>query len=125
MTHLDVADAFFEALLAGDGSALDRLFSPYATFFTNFSGVTQHRDHFLTSFAALAGTVRNLRFENVRRVGNKDGFVEQHTLCGTTASGEELAVHGCFVFEVVEGEITHIDEYVDSAQLAPLLAGRS
>ena len=125
MTNLDVANRFFNALLAGDGAALDGVFSQDAIFWTNFSGKEQHRREFIPRFAALASTMPGLHFENVRRTATPAGFVEQHTLCGETPDGGKLAAHGCFIVTVVDGRITRLNEYIDSGQLAPLTRRRA
>lgn len=124
MTNLDIANRFFNALLAGDATELDSLFAKDATFWQNFSGRDQQRDNFLPGFSKLAGIITDLRLDNVRRTGTASGFVEQHTLCGVTASGAELAAHGCFIAQVNDGKIARIEEYLDGAQLAPLVAPR-
>ena len=124
MTNLDIANRFFNALLAGDATELDSLFAKDATFWQNFSGRDQHRDNFLPGFAKLVGMITDLQFENVRRIGTASGFVEQHTLRGTTASGAALAAHGCFIAQVKDGKIDRVEEYLDGAQLAPLVAPR-
>jgi ketosteroid isomerase-like protein len=36
-------------------------------------------------------------------------------LRGTTADGSELALAACLVVRVQQGQITHLDEYLDSA----------
>ena len=124
MTNFDVANRFFNALLAGDGTALNGLFSRDAVVWTNFSGQEQQRREFLPRFAALAATVPGLHFENVRRTATAAGFVEQHTLCGDTPEGGKLAAHGCFIVTVVDGRITRLNEYIDSVQLGPLARRR-
>ncbi len=124
MTNLDVANRFFNGLLAGDAEALEAVFAPGATFWQNFSDGIQRRDEFLPRFGRLASLVTDLHFEDVRRTGTSAGFVEQHTLCGVTPAGEPMAIRGCFLGTVQDGQITAIEEYLDSAQLAPLMAAR-
>ncbi len=124
MTNLDIANRFFDAVLAGDTPALDALFTKDATFWRNFDYQDQQRDAFVPAFGMVASMVTGLRLDNVRRTGTASGFVEQHTLCGVTASGAELAAHGCFIAQVNDGKIARVEEYLDAAQLAPLVAPR-
>ena len=124
MTNLDIANRFFDALLAGDTPALDALFTKDATFWRNFDDQDQHRDAFVPDFGKFAGMVTDLHLDEVRRTGTASGFVEQHTLCGISPSGEALAAHGCFIAHVSDGKIARIEEYLDGAQLAPLSAPR-
>ncbi len=124
MTNLDIANRFFNALLAGDADGLDRLLAPSAIFWQNFDGREIPREEFLPGWAGLSKAVRDLHFEDVRRTGTSAGFVEQHTLAGVTPAGQPFAIHGCFIATVEAGQIIRLNEYLDSAQRAPLLAAR-
>jgi ketosteroid isomerase-like protein len=120
VTHVALENRFFNALLAADHDALDAVFAEDAVFWQNFLGREIPKAEFLPRFAGLANRVPDLRFEDVRRAGTPDGFVEQHTLAGTAPSGEPFAVRGCFIVTVRDGRIVRLNEYLDSAQLAPL-----
>lgn len=48
------------------------------------------------------------------------GFVLTTRLCGTTPDGVAVDLPACLLFEVRDGRITAIEEFVDSAQVAPL-----
>jgi uncharacterized protein len=125
VTNLEIANRFFAALLTGDGPALNRLFAPGAIFWQNFDGREIPRAEFLPGWAGLATSVTGLRIEDVRRTGTPTGFVEQHTLAGTTTLGESFAIHGCFIATVADGRITRLNEYLDSAERQPLVAARA
>jgi uncharacterized protein len=124
-TNVQVADVLFEALLAGDGGKLEELFDPAAVLWHNFTGHEDGRAAFVPGFVRFAGMVQGLKFEDVRRVGTPTGFVEQHTLTGRTADGTPVAIRECLIGTVKDGRITRLNEYLDSAQLAPLAPGRS
>ncbi len=50
------------------------------------------------------------------------GFVQQHILHATTRAGEKVALRVCLVVKLeADGLIRRIDEYLDPAELAPLL----
>lgn len=122
-THLDVAEGFASALLAGDAAALTELFSPEAVLWHNFSGHEDAPASFVPGFVRFGARVQGLRFEDVRRVGTPTGFVEQHTIAGVTAAGAPVAIRECLIATVRDGRITRLNEYLDSAQLAPLVTG--
>ena len=122
--NLDVANRFFDALIAGDRDGLDAVFADDAVFWQNFALTEIPKSDFLPRFAGLKGMVRDLHFEDVRRASTPSGFVEQHTLCGTAPSGETFAAHGCFLGTVENGRISRIEEWLDAAQLAPLARAR-
>jgi ketosteroid isomerase-like protein len=123
--HLAVANRFFDALLAGDAATLDDVFAPEAVFWQNFSLRDIPKAEFLPGFIGLAKLIPDIRFEDVRRMGTPDGFVEQHILCGTTPSGAALRAYGCFVVTVRDGRITRLNEYLDPQQLAVLREARA
>jgi uncharacterized protein len=124
-THVQLANALAEALLAGDATKLEELFDPAAVLWHNFSGHEDARDSFVPGFVRFAAAIKSLRFEEVRRVGTPTGFVEQHTLTGQTAEGSPVAIRECLIATVKDGRITRLNEYLDSAQLAPFTPARS
>ena len=63
-----------------------------------------------------------MRYDEVRREPTPAGFVQQHVLRATTPAGDALAIPACLVAAVNGGQITSIDEYLDSAHVALILA---
>lgn len=121
--HVTIADRLFGAIIAGDGPEIERLVAPAATMWQNTGPATIARADFLAAWKNLASMVPGARLENVRRVATATGFVEQQTLCGpATASEPSVAIQGCFIITVEAGRVTRVEEYVDSAQVAPLMA---
>ena len=49
------------------------------------------------------------------------GYVQQHVLHATAPDGSKVESPACLVVEVREGRIRRLDEYLDSAAIAPLL----
>jgi ketosteroid isomerase-like protein len=118
----ETAERFFSALADGYLEGLRGVCAPGATTWINLRDGDRSLEDSLPVYAQLKSRVPDLRFEDVRRRDLIDGFVEQHTLCGTAPSGERLRVIGCFVGTVEGGRITRLEEYVDSAQAANLSA---
>ena len=64
--------------------------------------------------------IAGLRYEEVRRHITPSGFVQQHVLRGNAPNGKALEIPACILCTVVNGRITRLDEYLDSAQLGAL-----
>jgi ketosteroid isomerase-like protein len=116
----DVAEALFTAVQKGDVEAVAGLYADDVVVWHNFDGVEQPRDANLAVLAWMAANVTDLRYEEIKRYAIHGGFVQQHVMRGTTASGAPLDVPCCLVVQVHHGKITRIDEYLDTAQLSPL-----
>jgi len=116
-----MAAALFDAIEAGDIEAVRSLYAPDVVVWHNTDGKEQGADENLRTLAWCVRHIRGMRYEDVRCFETPSGFVEQHTLRGTTGSGAELAVPACLVVSVRDGLIARIDEYLDSAQLAGLV----
>ena len=57
-----------------------------------------------------------------RRLAIPGGFLQEHGLRGTLASGEAFEMPACVICTVADGVITTLDEYLDSAHTQPLVA---
>jgi ketosteroid isomerase-like protein len=118
---LELGDRLFEAIASGDLGALREIYAPTVRVWHNFDRVEQSLEENLRVLDWVTKNVSGLRYEQVRRQPTQSGFVQQHVLRGTAAGGEPLEVAACLVCRVEGGRITRIEEYLDSAQLAPLL----
>ena len=121
--NLALADRFFEAIPKGDVETIRSLYAPDAAIWHNNDRVAQSVDKNLRVLAWVAANVEGLRYEDVRRRVTANGWVQQHVLRGTAPNGEPLEIEACIVFTVAGGRITRLDEYLDPAQAAPLMAG--
>ena len=117
---LDVADRLFAAIESGDIAAVAELYTPATTVWHNYDRIAQDRDQNLRTLGWVVKTVRGIRYDEVRRQETPTGFVQQHVIRGTTASGAEVAIDACMVVRVVDGKIVRIEEYLDSAQTTVL-----
>jgi uncharacterized protein len=118
---LELGNRLFEAIGSGDLGAVREVYAPTVRVWHNFDRVEQSLDENLRVLAWLVKNVSGLRYEQVRRQRTESGFVQEHVLRGTAPGGESLEVAACLVCRVEAGRVTRIDEYLDSAQLAPLL----
>lgn len=123
--NLRVARELTERLVAGDAEGAGALYADDAVVWRNLDGRELVKRQVLKVLAMLTGAISGLRYENVRVRPTPDGFVQQHTLRGTTKDGAELRADACFVAVVRDGRIVRVDEYLDSAAMAPLMGGRA
>ena len=118
--HLQIGERLMAAIMAGNVDAVRQIYSPDAVIWHNNDNVTQSVDENLAVLGWVVKHIANLRYENVRRQRTESGFVQQHVLRGTAPNGKPLEVPACLVCTVVDGRITRLDEYLDTAHLAPL-----
>lgn len=120
--HIDVADALMGAIERGDIDGVAALYAPGIEVWHNTDGVAQDRDANLRTLGWVVRNLRDRRYDEIRRHRTDTGFVQQHVLRATTASGTQVAVPACLVVTVDGDLITRIDEYLDSAQVEQLLS---
>jgi ketosteroid isomerase-like protein len=118
---LDVAARLFAAIEAGDIDAVRDVYAHDAVIWHNTDGVEQTPEDNLRVLRWMARSVTGRRYEEVRRSATDDGFVQQHVLRGTGPNGKPFEMPACIVCRVVDGRITRLEEYLDSAHVAKLL----
>ncbi len=118
---LNLADRLFAAIAANDLDALrNDVYSPDVVVWHNNDNHEQRLEENLKVLNWISRNITDRRYEAVRRQATDTGFVEQHVLRGTTADGTQLEVPACLVVTVENDRISRIDEYLDSAALAPV-----
>lgn len=119
-SNLDICERLFAAVQAGDTDTVRELYAPDAVIWHNDDGLEQSPEENLRVLRWVARNIKDFRYEEVRRHETPTGFVEQHVLRGIAPNGAPLEIPACIVCEVKDGRITRLDEYLDSAQTAPL-----
>jgi ketosteroid isomerase-like protein len=119
-TEVDPLGRLIAAIAAGDVDEVRAIYAPDARIWHNTEEREQSVDENLRVLRWLVRNVSDLRYEDIRRQKTERGYVQQHVLRGTTADGEQLAVHACIVVETEDGRITRLDEYIDGDQIAAL-----
>jgi ketosteroid isomerase-like protein len=120
-----LADRFFGAIQRGDVAEVTSCYAPDVTVWHNFDQRDQTRDENVAVLAWLVANVRNRCYEEVRRLVIDGGFVQQHVLRGTAPNGEPLEVPAMVRVYCDEGQVTRLEEYLDTAQVAVLRRARS
>ncbi len=118
---LEIAKQLTARTLTGDTEGVGELYHDDAVVWRNFDERELAKKQVLKVIGLLAKGVADLRYEDLRVIATETGFVQQHVMRGRAQSGAELRVPACLVATVEEGRIRRLDEYLDSAALAPLL----
>ena len=118
---LEIADLLFKSIEHGNVAAVRRLYAPDIKIWHNFDGATQTADENLALLEWMVGNIAEIAYTDIRRQPTPTGFVQQHVLHGRVkSSGKAVAIAGCMVGTVESGQITRLDEYLDSAQIAAM-----
>lgn len=121
--NLALAERFMTALEQCDVETTRQIYAEDARLWHNFDGEFQSVEDNLKTLQWVHRKLDDLRYDIVRREAIPGGFYQQHVLRGKLASGEEFAMPACAIVKVENGRIASLDEYLDSAQVAPLMAG--
>lgn len=117
-----LAERFFAAIEAGDIATVREIYAPDAEIWHNTDGVVQGRSDNVRTLGWIAANLRDVRYTQIRRSRTDDGFVQQHVLVATNRAGARVEVPACIVTIVRDGRITRLDEYLDSASVASIMA---
>lgn len=118
----EVADRLFAAIADSDIAAVEALWAPQVRVWHSGDDRDNDRTRALRVISWFIGRTVKRRYEVLDRRFFDGGFVQQHVLHATGTGGEVVAMRVCIVILVGDdGLITRIDEYFDTADLAPLL----
>ena len=120
---LEVAERLFAAIEKGDIAALTALWSDDVVVWRQGGGRERDKPRALGVIEWFVDATAERRYEVLDREVFDTGFVQQHILHATTRAGDKVAMRVCMVVKLeADGLIRRIDEYLDPADLAPLLA---
>jgi hypothetical protein len=113
-----LADAFFGALEAGSVEGVNACFAAGARIWHNFDQITRSPEENVAGLETLFTNFPTRRYVEVRRMPTAQGWVQQHVLRLDRVDGVTIDWPGCIVFDVADGKITRLDEYIDIATLS-------
>ena len=113
-----LANDFLDAIEHGDIKTVQSIYAPDAVVWHNTDNIAQPVADNLATLANFIKFVPQRRYTDRRIEAFDGGFVDQHLLKGRLASGKEVSMAACLICKVVNGRITRLDEYFDSAALA-------
>ena len=122
MTHsmTDIARGVFNAIESGDIEAA-RQFCADEMQASRNGGEAVGIDAVLQLGAVVKQAIPDYHYEDITCVATTDGFVEEHRACGTLSDGTAFSFWVAAVATVVDGKISNLREYVDTAEAAPLI----
>ncbi|AAK24278.1 nuclear transport factor 2 family protein [Caulobacter vibrioides] len=120
--YVAFAQRFVAAIQAGDAEAVRAFYASDAKIWHNIDHIEQTVDQNLKSLAWFVRTLPDRTYRVQRIAPLPDGFLQQHVLEATLPNGERWAMDACVVVRVENGKITRLDEYLDSAKTAQLVA---
>ena len=116
-----ISKRLVSSVAAGDVDGVAALYTDDMTAWRNSDGRTLSKQQSLKVVQILADKLDDLRYEDVRLTATENGFVQQHTMTCTAPNGEKVEARVCMIATLEGDKIRHVDEYMDTAQMAPLL----
>lgn len=120
MTATDLARTLFNAFEAGTQNEARAVLADDFAGRQN-DGPVMNREQLLEFSAAVSGLVPDFHYEDIVCVATTNGFVEEHSVCGTLPDGQALKIAACVVAEVADGRIEKLREYLDTRAATGLL----
>ena len=111
-----IAEQLFANFVAWDLDAVAQMLAPDAVITQN--GRSAPGPEALATIGSLRAVAGDHHYEDVRRTTGDHTVVEEHRVVSVTPAGVPLDLPACVVIRVnADGQITAIDEYVDTAPL--------
>jgi ketosteroid isomerase-like protein len=118
-----VLDALFDAITSGDIEAVSEVFAEDVAVWHNVTDRAVDRDASLAILRHFVKTVDDRRYETLERHHWPGGAMQRHIVHGRVG-GQPFRAPVCISFELRDGRITRIHEYVDSAAVGILMSRR-
>lgn len=118
-----VADAVFGAIERGDAELLTTLWADDIEVWHNNDGVVQDKSQNLAVLGWMYANTASIEYRDIVRDLTAAGFVQRHVLRLTFDDGRVADLPIAIFASVRDGQVTRIDEYVDSAHVAAAFAG--
>ena len=121
---LELARRFVGAIEAKDVETVRSCYHPEARIWHNFDNKFQSVDDNIRGVHWIHKVLANVCYEIKRLLVIPGGFLQEHVLQGTLSSGAAFAMPACVICMVEGGRIVSLEEYLDSAHAAALVAQR-
>jgi uncharacterized protein len=107
---------FFDAIERGDYAAVAQVYAPQFRMWVNLTGTESTAEENLSVLHDGAKLHRRRTYDD--RIVNTfaNGFIVQYSVNVTTHSGARTSLAACVVAQCHNGQITRIDEYLDSGK---------
>jgi ketosteroid isomerase-like protein len=117
-----LANRLMAAIERGDIETIRTCYAPDVRIWHNFDEVDQTLEDNIKVMHWMAKRLLDRKYTIENRRYFADGWVQQHVLTGQTADGTAFRMPACIICQVKNGRITRLEEYLDTAQTAPLRA---
>jgi ketosteroid isomerase-like protein len=114
-----LAKSFFDAIERGDIETVRKIYAPDAVIWHNTDNLESTVEENLRVLTGFIANIPTRRYQNRRLDVFAGGFAQQHVLHGVNRKGQALTLAAALVCKVANGRITRLDEYFDSAAVAP------
>ncbi|WP_040496091.1 nuclear transport factor 2 family protein [Ilumatobacter nonamiensis] len=118
-----VADAVFGAIERGDMEALSTLWADDIEVWHSNDGVVQDKAQNLAVLGWMIKQTETIEYRDIIRDLTAAGFAQRHVLALTFDGGRTADLPVAIFVTVRDGQVTRIDEYVDSAHVAAAFSG--
>lgn len=113
-----LAKAFFDRIEAGDLDGVSACYADAVEIWHNTDRQTEDKARNLKVLKGFTGYMKDIRYTNRRLTAFPGGFVQQHVLCAQRPDGVAVELPAAIICAVSGDQITRLDEYFDSAQVA-------
>jgi uncharacterized protein len=121
---LDFAKRFVASLEGDDPEQARAFYAPDAQIWHNTDNIVQSADENIKVLKWMMRTLPNRTYRVTRLEALSDGFLQQHVLEATLPDGTPWSLQTCVVIKITNGQISRLDEYMDSAQTSALVGIR-
>jgi ketosteroid isomerase-like protein len=114
----DLCNRFLDAVERGDLDAVAECYAPGFTFWANTPDAEQTREDNLKTLEWGKSVHRRRTYDDRSIQTFADGFVTQYSVNVVQQDGKKRSLWACIVARCRNGQITHIDEYIDSSKFS-------
>lgn len=120
-----IAAEFTANVEACDLEALAAMYAPDGVVNINVMGIDKPAAETFETLQTMHRRAESLRYEVLEVIPTESGYVQRHLLHIAVAqradkAAQQLVIPACLVVKLDNGLVTRVDEYIDSAQIAPL-----
>lgn len=122
MTNEQIAKQIERSAVDADVEILRAVYAEGAVYYSALADAEMSVEDNLQSLQAVFGVAEKFWYEDIRITGTEKGYVDQHYACVKLRSGTGVRVPAVMVVTVENGLVTRLDEYLEGAAAAPVLA---
>ncbi len=114
-TTNEFADAIFDAIERGDIETIASMWADDVEVWHSNDNVVQNKEQNLAVLSWMTEKTSSVEYRDIVRDITTAGFVQRHVLRLNFEGGRTADLHVAIFVAILNGQVTRIDEYVDSA----------